>query len=47
MTDEEQVKDFVARAQELFEKERGKTMAKKLNYGETVSAKVSTVPIIQ
>ena len=47
LSDEEQIKLFVGQTTELFQKERGKSVAKKNNYGDTISTQVETSVIIQ
>lgn len=46
LSEDEQVKLFVAQTRELLEKERGKSIAKKMNLGDTYSAKIETSVII-
>jgi hypothetical protein len=47
LSDEDQVKLFVAKTKELFDREKGKSVSKKLNLGDTYSCKVETPAIIQ
>jgi hypothetical protein len=47
LTSDDQVKLFVQKTRELLERERGKSEARKLNLGDTISTKIESSVIIQ
>ena len=47
LSDDDQIRLFVEQTTELFKKERGRAIAKKNNYGDTISTRVETSVIIQ
>lgn len=47
MTDEEIMKRFIESTKELFDREKGKSISKKVNLGDTVPSKTETSVILQ